>query len=174
MPGRTGRRRLPTKLKLLHGETRPSRINQDEPEPAEGVPPKPAHLKGDAAKEWARLAKLTTDMRVLTVADGPMLEATCLVYAELRETERLIAKEGAIYQTVAADGAVVDRERQYFSLGLGYRISNTLRADAGWMQEQFNDVYSPYTEVANAPIVDEEVIRNRFQIGFTYSLSRTL
>ena len=70
----------------------------------------------------------------------------------------------------AVDGAVVDRERQYFSLGLGYRISNTLRADVGWMQEQFNDVYSPYTEVANAPIVDEEVIRNRFQIGFTYSL----
>ncbi|GMQ82954.1 MAG: outer membrane protein transport protein [Rhodothermia bacterium] len=70
----------------------------------------------------------------------------------------------------AADGTVVDRERQYFSLGLGYRISTTLRADAGWMQEQFDDVYSPYTEVANAPIVAEEVIRNRFQIGFTYRL----
>ena len=64
----------------------------------------------------------------------------------------------------------VDRERQYFSLGLGYKISNTMRADVGWMQEQFDDVYSPYIEVANAPIVDEEVIRNRFQIGLTYRL----
>jgi len=67
----------------------------------------------------------------------------------------------------AGDGSAVDRERQYFSLGAGYRISNMLRADVGWIQEQFDDAYSPYTEVANAPVVAEEVIRNRVQIGFT-------
>ena len=107
MPGRTGRRRLPTRLKLLKGETRPSRLNANEPELEGGVPPRPTHLKGDAAKEWTRLAKLTTGMRVLTVADGPILEATCMAYAELREAQRLIDKQGAVYQTLGPDGSVL-------------------------------------------------------------------
>ena len=104
MPGRTGRRRVPTRLKQLKGETRPSRLNLNEPEPAEGLPPKPMHLKGDASSEWNRLAEIATEMRVLTVADGPILEATCMAYAELREAQRLIEKQGAVYQTLGPHG----------------------------------------------------------------------
>jgi len=68
------------------------------------------------------------------------------------------------------DGSVVDKERKFFSLGLGYRISRELRADVGWIQERFDDVYLPYSEVADAPVVQEEITRNRFQIGVTFTL----
>lgn len=69
-----------------------------------------------------------------------------------------------------ASGAAVDRERQFVSLGLGYQVSSDLSIDLGLMQERFDDQYSPYTEVANAPIVDEEVVRNRIQVGISYRL----
>ncbi len=68
------------------------------------------------------------------------------------------------------DDSVVDRDRRFFSVGLGYRISKELRADLGWIQERFDDVYRPYSEVADAPVVEEEIIRNRFQIGISYTL----
>jgi len=84
MGGRTGRRRLPTALTLLRGERRPSRVNPSEPKPPNGCPPKPPHVTGIAAKEWARLARLAEDMGVLTTADAPILEATALAYGEYR------------------------------------------------------------------------------------------
>ena len=110
MPGRTGRRRLPTRLKLLRGETRPSRLNMKEPEPPEGVPSKPRRLKGDASREWDRLAELAGDMHVLTEVDAPIVEATAMAYADLTAAERLIAKEGAAYKTTGSGGAVMRRK----------------------------------------------------------------
>lgn len=68
------------------------------------------------------------------------------------------------------DGSLVDKDRKFFSIGLGYRISRELRVDLGWIQERFDDVYRPYTEVADAPFVEEEIVRNRFQIGIRYTL----
>ena len=62
----------------------------------------------------------------------------------------------------------VDRDRTYFSAGIGYMLSRYMKLDFGWMQERFNDVYRVYTEVTDAPYVEEEVVRNRFQFGLTY------
>jgi len=64
-------------------------------------------------------------------------------------------------------GSNLDRDRKFFSLGLGYRISNELSIDLGLMQERFDDLYRPYIEVDGAPWVEEEVVRNRVQIGLT-------
>lgn len=66
------------------------------------------------------------------------------------------------------DGATLDRDRTFVSLGLGVRLAEQLVLDIGWMQERFDNQYLPYTEVTSAPVVDEEVRRNRFALGISY------
>lgn len=61
----------------------------------------------------------------------------------------------------------VDEERGYVSFGLGYRFSDTIQADIGWMGERYDDIYQPYSEVDGAPIVDEEITRGRVVVGLT-------
>ena len=61
----------------------------------------------------------------------------------------------------------VDQERNYFSLGLGYRFSPFIHADIGWMVEQYDEIYQPYTEVDGAPIVAEDHTRGRLLAGLT-------
>ncbi len=62
----------------------------------------------------------------------------------------------------------VDKDRAYYSAGFGYMLSRYMILDFGWMQERFNDVYRVYPEVDNAPFVEEDVVRDRFQVGLTY------
>src|SRR5262245_44781096 len=97
MPGRTGRRPLPTAIKRAHGERRQSRLNPREPAPQPGEPTQPPGLGPVAAAEWARLVNLATGMKVLTVADGPALAAVCFAFEDLVEARAVIAKEGRFY-----------------------------------------------------------------------------
>ena len=53
--GRRGPTPAPTALKLLRGETRPSRINRAEPRPTGGLPSKPTDLAPEAAVAWDRV-----------------------------------------------------------------------------------------------------------------------
>ena len=108
MGGRNGRRATPTALKILQG-VRSSRINWHEPRPPADRPPKPAHLAGIAAAEWDRLAQIAEDMGVLTVADGPMLEATAGAYAEWRQALAAIKSGGAYYEAKTTAGATMIR-----------------------------------------------------------------
>ena len=76
MPGRTGRARKPTALKLLSGETRPSRINRNEPKPGP-VGEVPDWLSVQGRKEWGRLAPMLERTGVLTEADAESLAEMC-------------------------------------------------------------------------------------------------
>lgn len=69
-----------------------------------------------------------------------------------------------------ANQAAGATDRTYYSLGLGYKVGNSFRADVGWMVESFDDVYDVYTEVANAPYVTEEVKRSLFKVGISFGL----
>jgi predicted porin len=70
-----------------------------------------------------------------------------------------------------------DRATTFFAAGFSYRFDAQLRFDFSWMQEQFDDQYRPYASVRVpgenvdivAPVVDEEITRNQFLIGLTYS-----
>ncbi len=79
------------------------------------------------------------------------------VYPDPRDTGSPLA---------SSDG--VDRDRTWLSAGLGYAFSKEVSASISWMQGQFDDQFRPYTDVANAPTVSEEVTTNRFLIGFTF------
>ena len=63
--------------------------------------------------------------------------------------------------------AVTERTRYYPSLGLGYQVSDQLHFDLTWVQERFEDRYLPY-EAPNASYVNEDVVRNRVQVGLRY------
>ena len=65
----------------------------------------------------------------------------------------------------STDELDLDRSRTFFSAGLGYRFAEQFQVDLGWMQEQYEDQYRPYTEVTNAPVVSEELMRNRFSLA---------
>jgi P27 family predicted phage terminase small subunit len=75
--GRRGPAPLPTKLKLVHGEARTSRLNLTEPEPADEAPIVPADLDPAARIVWDRVLR--------TQAPGVILAAhtdTLRLYAE--------------------------------------------------------------------------------------------
>lgn len=72
------------------------------------------------------------------------------------------------YETTKADNTEFDRTKTYFSAGIGYRFAEQLQIDFGWMQQRFEDQYLPYSGTAGAaPIVDEDVVRNRFTVGLS-------
>ena len=70
----------------------------------------------------------------------------------------------------SAGSSSLNADRTYYSLGLGYKVGDTFRADLGWMVESFDDVYEVYNEVANAPFVTEEVSRSQFKLGVSFGL----
>jgi P27 family predicted phage terminase small subunit len=76
--GRRGPAPAPAKLKLLRGETRPSRVNYREPRPLPGLPERPADLIAGAEIVWQRSVAALAAMGVLSGADRDLLR----VYAE--------------------------------------------------------------------------------------------
>lgn len=69
---------------------------------------------------------------------------------------------------VDPDLGTVDRERAYFSAGLSFAPNKQFLFDLGWSQERFDDRFLPYDEVEAAPVVSEEVTRNRFSAGVRF------
>ncbi len=61
----------------------------------------------------------------------------------------------------------VDRARTYISAGFGYRFSNKLEVDFGWMQERQDDLYLPdFVDYS----VQETVRRDQFLVGLNILL----
>jgi len=76
---------------------------------------------------------------------------------------------GYAVQPDPAETAVLDRKREFVSAGVGFSVQDQLQINLGWMRGEFSDQYQPYTEVNNAPIVQEEITQNRFAVGVQVS-----
>lgn len=74
--GSRGPAPMPTKLKLLRGETRPSRVNLAEPEPG-GTPRMPEGMSPASKKIWRRIIRDYGRTGVITAADADVLRAYC-------------------------------------------------------------------------------------------------
>lgn len=68
---------------------------------------------------------------------------------------------------LAADN-LVDRGRQFVSAGLGYAFSEQVSASLSWTRSMWEDRFTPYPDVANAPSLQEDITRDRIAIGFTF------
>lgn len=94
--GRRGPQPTPTKLKVLRGETRPSRINREEPQPAPNVPTLPADMDLAAVAVWKRVMGEFGHTRVITAADADVFRLYCETVARYEEASRLLTRSGPL------------------------------------------------------------------------------
>lgn len=72
-----GPRPTPTKLRVLKGETRPSRLNPDEPTVPDGSIDPLLNLSDPARSVWSELVARMAGSKILTPVDGPLLGIVC-------------------------------------------------------------------------------------------------
>ena len=93
--GARGPKRQPTALRLAKGETRPSRVNFDEPQlPAPSTLEPPAWLAGAGLQEWRRLAEPLKAAGVLTEGDRGAFTDYCGALSDLRRYEAKAKRVG--------------------------------------------------------------------------------
>jgi P27 family predicted phage terminase small subunit len=94
MPG--GPPRRPTKLKVLDGITRPSRLNLHEPIPRDVAPTPPEGATGEVLVEWNRVVEELTAMGIAHAADRDVIYAYCCAVIEHRDAFEAYSREGAL------------------------------------------------------------------------------
>lgn len=94
-----GRKPKPTALKKLDGNPGKRSLNVNEPKPGIKKPTCPAHLVGEARKEWNRMVKLLLGLRLLTEIDRAALAGYCQAWARWIEAEGKIRTEGMTIET---------------------------------------------------------------------------
>lgn len=89
-----GRPRLPNHLKVLRGEKRPSRMNQDEPAGPTGAPPMPDWISARSAQHWDRLRPQLLAMGTLARCDDGVLTVYCESLALLEYASEKLREAG--------------------------------------------------------------------------------
>lgn len=87
---------MPTKLKVLHGERRASRLNRAEPQPRPNRPVRPVSLSKPAATVWRRVMRDFGDTGVLTAVDADALRAYCEAVARYEHAARMLEESGPL------------------------------------------------------------------------------
>jgi len=86
---RSGRKPVPTNLRILRGNPTGKPINQNEPKPKipSSCPKPPLILKGNkqARKEWNRVAPQLYELGLLSELEVPMLANYCQLWSRLME-----------------------------------------------------------------------------------------
>jgi P27 family predicted phage terminase small subunit len=104
--GRRGSAPAPTKLRLLHGETRPYRINQDEPEPPAGQPQCPDDVSAEVRAVWDYTIQNLIVMGIASPADRDALRCYCEAVVLHRKASAILAR-GSVVLPGAVEGTVV-------------------------------------------------------------------
>jgi P27 family predicted phage terminase small subunit len=87
--GARGPAPAPTKVKLLHGETRPSRVNYREPLPPEHLPSMPTDMSTEAKVVWRRVLRNMGMTGVIRAVDLDVLRCYCEAVARYTQAMRL-------------------------------------------------------------------------------------
>ena len=102
--GRRGPAPTPTKVKILRGETRPSRVNYREPLPPSDLPKMPADMDAEAKIVWRRVISSMGHTGVIRVPDSDILRCYCEAVSRYAHAARLYAGSGPL---VRRDGGLV-------------------------------------------------------------------
>lgn len=92
-----GRRKKPSALHDPAISHRPG--NTKEPQPQRIAPPPPSHLKGEAKREWRRLASELERMGLLTECDRAAFAIYCEAWAEYIMFRGMLESEGWFKET---------------------------------------------------------------------------
>lgn len=90
----SGRRPLPTQLKVLRGNPGKRALNGDEPRHADASIVPPEYLSEYAREEWQRLAPQLSRLGMLTVADVSTFAALCEAVANFRSASEELQEHG--------------------------------------------------------------------------------
>lgn len=99
MGSKPGKRPTPTKLKLIRGEKKKSRLNQNEPQPKLEAPKCPMFLSSVAKKEWKRMVAELEPLGLLTKIDCAALAGYCDAYSRWADASKMLQKTGLIIKT---------------------------------------------------------------------------
>jgi P27 family predicted phage terminase small subunit len=94
--GRRGPAPTPTKVKILRGETRPSRVNYREPLPSSDAPKMPPDMDPEAKAVWRRVASSMGHTGVIRVPDSDILRCYCEAVSRYAGAARLYAGSGPL------------------------------------------------------------------------------
>jgi P27 family predicted phage terminase small subunit len=100
-----GRPKKPTEMLKLSGTFRKDRRHADEPTPDIAIPDMPTFLKGEARKEWLRIAPLLASRQCLTEWDRSMLAAYCFEWGQYVKLCQEINKSG--YTETTSNGNII-------------------------------------------------------------------
>ena len=96
---RGGHNRKPTNVKRLEGNPGKRPLDANEPNPNPIAPTCPSWLSETAKQEWARVAPELERFGLLTELDSACFSGYCSAYAEWRETQEILQREGWTYTT---------------------------------------------------------------------------
>lgn len=121
---------MPTALRVLHGETRPSRINRHEPRPRSGKPSAPTWLSPSARVIWRKTLRELQPMGIVTPADTNALGLYCMALAEYIAAAAIVAEKGLLVDgrhsgLVANPAARIERDRFAMACRLGEEFGLT-------------------------------------------------
>lgn len=71
----------------------------------------------------------------------------------------------AVRPDARPDERGINRDRLYYTAGLGYRAAPGFSVEASWMRETFEDRVVPYSGVTGTPTVTEDISRNFITLG---------
>jgi P27 family predicted phage terminase small subunit len=86
---------LPTELKVLHGERRPSRLNRNAPK-AKNVPVMPAGMSAPAQSIWKCITRDYAHTGVLTSVDTHALRVFCEAVVRYEHAAAMLEKSGPL------------------------------------------------------------------------------
>lgn len=94
--GKRGPAPMPTKLKVLHGERRKTRLNRSEPEPKAKLPTMPTGMSDAAQAVWKHVVADFGHTGVITAVDGEALRAYCDAVARYQHAAEMLDKSGPL------------------------------------------------------------------------------
>ena len=95
----SGRKKIPTKLKLLKGTQRVDRLSLNEPMPDTNIPTAPDFLSKDALIEWGRISYQLSKLGLLSDMDMAALALYCQAWGRIVKYEKIVAEKGELYKT---------------------------------------------------------------------------
>jgi P27 family predicted phage terminase small subunit len=94
-----GRKRTPTRLRVLRGNPGHRPLNPAEPAPARGLPEAPDWLNLLELEAWDTLTAALEPMGVVTISDGPALTALAVAWADWRQARAVLDLEEPYLET---------------------------------------------------------------------------
>lgn len=87
-----GRKAIPTALKVIGGNPGKRPVNKTEFRPVAATPDCPKHLRGEAKKEWMRIAEELGGYQMISAVDRGALAMLCTQWGRYVEAEEMIAE----------------------------------------------------------------------------------